>query len=204
MERALVLLGCGGHARSIADVALAAGYERLLFVDEGTRPGETILGFPTQQELPQRGEDWDYIPATGDNKRRLEQLHQLEAAGLQAITIISPRATLGFGSMIGPGSFVAHHAHIGPAARIGAGCIVNTSAVVEHDCVVGDCSHVSIRACMGGHSRLGEQVFLCAGAVVIDKITIGSQITIGAGAVVIADIHEQGVYVGVPARRVNP
>jgi serine acetyltransferase len=45
-------------------------------------------------------------------------------------------------------------------------------------------------------------VFLGAGAVVIDSISVASNVIIGAGGVVVAAIHSPGSYVGVPVRRI--
>jgi len=200
--RRLALLGCGGHARSVADVALTAGFETLLFVDENANPGESILGFPVQFLMPGPSEGWDYMPCAGDNRRRLAQIRQLGAADLPLATVISPRATIGTRATLDSGCFVGHQAHVGPLASIGTGCIINTGAVVEHECVIGECSHIAVRACIAGRSRLGDCVFLGAGAVVIDSISVASNVFIGAGGVVVAAIDSPGVYVGVPVRRI--
>ena len=199
----LVLIGFGGHARSVADVALSAGYRRLLFVDENAADGEQFLQFPVHRAMPAPHRDWVYMPCAGDNRRRLAQLHRLMREQLPLATIVSPSATLGCGATLAPGCFVGHHAHIGPLARVGGGCIVNTAAVVEHDCVLGECVHVSIRSSVAGRSALGDRVFLGAGAVVIDRISIASDVTVGAGGVVVASIDAAGVYAGVPARRIS-
>lgn len=199
----LVLIGFGGHARSVADVALSAGYRELLFVDENAADGERFLEFPVQRSMPPPTRGWVYMPCAGDNHRRLAQVRQLILEGLPLATIVSPSATLGYGAALAQGCFVGHHAHIGPLARVGAGCIVNTGAVVEHDCVVGECVHVSIRSCVAGRSTLGDRVFLGAGSIVIDRISVASDVTVGAGGVVIASIDAAGVYAGVPARRIS-
>jgi UDP-N-acetylbacillosamine N-acetyltransferase len=198
----MVLLGCGGHARSVADVALAAGCERLLFVDEQARADETLLGFPVQRFLPPRAEGFVYVPCAGDNRRRLSQIRQLSEASLPMATVISPCATVGRSARVSPGCFVGHHAHIGPLTRLGFGCIVNTAAVVEHDCILEECCHVSIHSSVAGHSKLGDCVFLGAGAVVIHNISVASYAIIGAGGVVVSSIELPGTYVGVPVRRV--
>ena len=199
----LVLLGCGGHARSVADVALAAGWGPLWFVDERAREHESSLGFPVQLALPPHTEGLVYIPCAGDNRLRLAQIRQLAEAGLPLATVISPSATIGQGAMVSPGCFVGQHAHIGPLARVGAGCIVNTSAAVEHDCVLGECCHVSVHATVAGRSRLGDCVFLGAGAVAIANVSVAGDVIIGAGGVVVAPIERPGTYVGVPVRRVG-
>jgi sugar O-acyltransferase (sialic acid O-acetyltransferase NeuD family) len=199
----LVLLSCGGHARSVADVALTAGFEPLCFVDEQARDGEISLGVPVQRGLPPHTSGLVYMPCAGNNQRRLEQIRQLTEAGLPLASVISPRASIGHGAVVSPGCFVGHHAHIGPQARIGAGCIVNTAAVVEHDCVLGECCHVSVHSSVAGRSRLGEGVFVGAGAVVIDNVSVADGVIVGAGGVVVADIEEPGTYVGVPVRKVG-
>lgn len=200
----LLILGFGGHARSVADVALAAGFSSLLFIDDNAREGENFLGHPVQRDfsgpLP---EGWQCLPASGDNDRRRRQIEAIKETGWPLATLVSPTATLGAGASIGPGSFVAHHAHVGPMARIGIGAIINTGAAVEHECAVGDYVHVSVNATLAGRSRLGDFVFLCAGATVIDGVAVGSGITIGAGGVVIEGIEQTGTYVGVPARRIT-
>jgi UDP-N-acetylbacillosamine N-acetyltransferase len=200
----LLILGCGGHARSVADVALAAGVGTLLFVDPNARPGEQCLGFPVLREfnevLPQ---DWACMPAIGDNHRRQQQLVDIGRAGWLLATLIAPTATIGVGSRIGAGSFIAHHAHIGPMASVGMAAIINTGGVVEHESVIGDYTHVSVNSTVAGRSSLGKFVFLGTGATVIDGVAVGDGITIGAGAVVIAAISEPGTYVGVPARRIG-
>jgi sugar O-acyltransferase (sialic acid O-acetyltransferase NeuD family) len=199
----LVLIGFGGHARSVADVALTAGYSRLLFVDEQAKDDESFLEFPVQRSMPLESSDWVYLPCAGDNQKRFVQIRQLIARNLPVATIISPTATIGHGAMVARGCFVGHHAHIGPLARIGAGCIINTGAVVEHDCKVGDCAHVSVHACVAGGSTLGERVFVGAGSVVIDKIDVASDVVVGAGGVVVNSIDSGGIYAGIPARRIT-
>src|SRR3990172_10694477 len=47
---------------------------------------------------------------------------------------------------------------------------------------------------------LGENVWLGAGAKVMDGVTIGRDVVVGAGAVVTADLPDGAVAVGIPAR----
>jgi len=50
---------------------------------------------------------------------------------------------------------------------------------------------------------LGDDVWLGAGAKVLDGVTIGSRVAVGAGAVVTSDLPDGVVAVGVPARVVR-
>lgn len=200
----LRIFGFGGHARSVADVALASGIRQLCFADANAREGEKFLGFPIVRTfdcgLP---EGWACFPAAGDNRKRQIQVDAIRAAGWPIATVISPSATIGVGSVIGAGTFIGHHAHVGPMAEIGEGCILNSGAIVEHDCVVGKFTHVSVNTVLAGASRLGDFVFAGTGSTIIDKCSVCDDVTLGAGTVVVKPIMQSGVYVGAPARRVR-
>ena len=203
-SQGLLILGCGGHARSVADVALAAGIKDILFVDDNAKDGENFQGFSIQKSLSgPLPEGWMCLPASGDNTQRKVQMERAESLAWPLAILISPTATIGIGSVIAPGTFIAHHAHIGPKVTIGTGCIINTGAIVEHDCRIGSYSHIAIGATVGGSSNVGEGCSVFAGATIIDSVQICNNVTLGGGAVVIHDIQEAGVYVGVPAKRTN-
>lgn len=200
--RGLLLLGCGGHARSAANVALACGVTQLVFVDANAKEGERCLGFPLLPDWPSRlPEGWQVLPAAGDNDRRRLQCAQATARGWPLATLIAPTATVGECSDIGAACLIGHHAHIGPAARLGQGCIVNTGAIVEHETVLGAYCHVAINAAVAGRCRLGQAVLIGAGATVIDGLKLGDGVLLGAGACAVSDLAAAGVYLGVPARR---
>lgn len=202
-EKKLVIMGFGGHARSVADVALACGYGALLFVDTNAVPDENFLGHPVKHHLQGLDETWrDAIAASGNNQQRRIQYQHIAQMGMHPVSIISPLASIGMGSVISPGCFVGYHAHIGPMASIGHACIINTGAIVEHEARIGDYSHVSINASIAGRCSLGSFSMLGAGATVIDGLSVADEVTIGAGAVVIDSISQSGTYVGVPACRV--
>ena len=90
---------------------------------------------------------------------------------------------------------------VGPSARLGRGVVVNTAAVVEHDVVVGDGSHVAPAAVLLGAVVVGAGTLVGSGARVLPGIRVGDRVVIGAGAVVVADVPDDTVVTGVPARR---
>lgn len=204
LPKQLVVFGFGGHARSVADVALSAGVSELLFVDANAREGENFLGHAVVPVLPPSlNGEWGMFPASGNGEIRAQQCARIHELGLVPVCLVSPSASLGTGATVEEGCFVGHHAHIGPMAHIGRGCIINTAAVVEHESRVGSFSHVSVNATMAGRSSLGALSMLGAAAVIIDGIEVGDRIVIGAGAVVHRPIRVPGTYAGVPATRIH-
>lgn len=202
MNGGFLILGFGGHARSVGDVALDLGVEALLFVEASARPGEEFAGFPVRTTMPDALPDgWAAFPAAGDNAARQQQIDDIGTRAFALGSLVSRRAYVGTGATVLPGAFVAHHAHVGPLASIGRGVIINTAAVVDHESTVGDFTHVAVNATVAGRCRIGRRVFVGAGATVIDGVSIADHAIIGAGATVVDDIIAPGVYVGCPARR---
>jgi UDP-N-acetylbacillosamine N-acetyltransferase len=196
----LVILGFGGHARSVADVALHCGYTHLMFIDDQAREGESFLGHPVQELAPQTIQNC--FLAAGDNIKRHHQWKIAVQKGWPLVTIRSPLASFGVGSKLEEATFIGHHAHVGPLVHIGKGCVINTAAIVEHDCKIGDFSHISINSTVAGRVTIGRFAFIGAGATIRDGITISDSVIIGAGAVVVSDINEPGIYLGIPAKKI--
>ena len=199
MSLELIILGFGGHARSVAEVALSAGYEALIFTDENAAIGEQFLDFPVLSTIPTK--TCSYFPAAGDNYRREQQIAEVRQMQWPLVTLISPHSTQGRGLQKGESCMFGHHSHVGSMVSIGTSCIINTGAIVEHQSTLGDFCHVSINATLAGQVVIGSRVFIGAGATIKQGIYIADDVIIGAGATVVNDIREPGVYVGVPARR---
>lgn len=51
--------------------------------------------------------------------------------------------------------------------------------------------------------KIGDRVWIGAGAVVNNNVAIYGSSMIGAGAVVIKNIEELGTYVGIPVKKVK-
>jgi len=197
----LVIYGCGGHSRSVADVILFNNPgEILTFVDDRAQSLENIFGFEVCKEYKVTKEDRCFL-AVGDNLKRRERFNEIPVASL--ISVISKKAYIGFDSKIGIGCFLAHSCHLGPEVVIGENSIINTRCVVEHEVQVGSFCHIAPNSTISGRVKIEDYVFVGAGATVIDKVKICSFVTVGAGATVTKDITVPGTYIGTPARRIK-
>jgi len=200
----LVVFGCGGHGKVVADAALAEGWKVLGFLDDNPeRHGE--VGFAGLPVLGGLG--WlENNPAVrvalgvGDNAFRQELAARLEAERRHIATIVHPAAVVTPSAHLCQGAVVFAGAVVNPDAEIGPGAIVNTSAVVEHDVRVGAYAHVSPNAALGGGASLGDRAHLGLGANVLPLHIVGADTVVGAGAVVVKDLPSLVVAYGVPAR----
>lgn len=200
----IIVFGCGGHARSIVDVIRETCREiEIILVDDGAKDDEMILGCKVLKRCEPQNED-KYIVAIGDNVQRAKVYQTLQkmTRGLPA-AVVSKYAHIGMESVIGQGTFVAAGTHIGPQACVGDNSIINTGSIIEHEAKIGNNTHVAPRTVVCGRANIGNYVFCGAGSTVIDKISVCDNVVIGAGAVVRECITEPGIYVGVPARRID-
>lgn len=209
MNRPLILLGGGGHCKSVADAALSAGFEIRGILDVPDAVGGQCMGIDiigTDADIPKYVDECDFVITVGAIKRhdkRIELHSAVANAGGSFATIIASTAYISPFATVGAGTVVLHGSVVNSAARIGDGCIINTGAVIEHDTEVGNYCHVSTQAVINGGCRVGEATFIGSGAVVCNGITIAGDTVVGAGAVVNKDILTSGIYVGVPARLIK-
>ena len=202
MKHRLVIIGAGGHAKVIADIAMKNGYGDIRFLDDratGECMGFPIVGTGTDAQAMDDGST-DFVVAIGSNSVRKNIAERFE---LPWVTLIHPSAQIAAGVSIGAGTVVMAGAVLNAAAHVGSHCIINTCAVVEHDSVLEDYVHISPRAALGGTVRVGTLTHIGIGAVVRNNMEICGNCVVGAGAAVVKNIDCGGTYIGVPARRLD-
>lgn len=198
----LVIVGAGGHGKVIADIAMKNGYSDIIFVDDsatGTCLGIQIVGTSDKLEIMNDGET-DFVIAVGNNRIRKQIA---ESHDVNWVKLIHPSAQIAYGVEIGEGTVVMAGAVINPDAILGKHCIINSCAVIEHDNILENYVHVSPNAALGGTVHIGESTHVGLGVSIRNNINICSNCTIGVGAVVVKNIGESGVYIGVPVKKIN-
>lgn len=200
----IVIFGCGGHARSIIDVIRENNQlSEILLVDKNVFNNEIILGCKTKCNYKLHKLD-KYIVGIGNNNRREKVYNDLNNLNIgYNISIVSISSHIGINTKLGKGNFIARNVHIGPQVQIGNNSIINTGSIIEHDVRIGNSTHIAPNVTICGYAKVGNNVFCGAGSTIINKIKICDNVIIGAGAVVKNNILEQGVYVGVPAKKIN-
>jgi UDP-perosamine 4-acetyltransferase len=206
----VVIIGAGGHGKVVLDILTAEGrYRPVGFVDNNPSLLDSyVCGLPLLgpiNALPRlkRQRIRHAIVAIGDNRQRLRQLPEIEAAGFELVSAVHPAAFVSPRAAIGRGVVIAPRACVIVDARIGDLAIVNTAAVVDHECDVGEAAHVCPGAVLAGRVRVGRGAFIGIGAQVIQCRSVGEFAVVGAGAAVIQDVSDGATVVGVPARVVK-
>lgn len=202
----LYLCGASGHGKVIADIAEKIGSYRILgFLDDNAAlHGETLFGYtiyPISILDDHHEESFRIVVSIGNNAARRNVTRRLIEVGHKVETLIHPSAVISRGVEIGKGTVVMGGTVINADADIGSGCIINTGATIDHDCSIADWVHVSPGAHLAGAVGVGENSWIGIGSSVIEHVRIGRRCMVGGRAVVIGDIDDDSLVVGVPARK---
>lgn len=204
MKNKLLIIGASGHGKVVADIALKMNkWERIHFLDDNpnltSSIGLDVIG--NSKQIPSFIEYYDVFVGIGNNKVRERINQKLESLKASIPVLIHPSAIIGEQVQIDKGTVVMAGVIINCSTMIGKGCIINTGSTIDHDNNIDDYVHISPGANLAGAVVIGKKSWIGIGSTVSNNITIDEDCTIGAGAVVIKDIEEPGVYVGIPVRR---
>ena len=191
----IILVGFGGHAKSVIDsIEKAEQYKIVGYTDiESNKEyrGYQYLGSDdVLQQYFDKGIKYAFISVGYMGKGDLRSIlyKKVKEIGYIIPVIADVSAQIAADVQIGEGCFIGKGAIINSDAVIGKMCIINSGAIVEHDCRVGEFSHVSVGTVLCGNVKVGQSVFVGANATVIQGRAIGNNCTVGAGLVVRRDL----------------
>jgi sugar O-acyltransferase (sialic acid O-acetyltransferase NeuD family) len=205
MKKKLLIIGASGHGKVIADIAIKMDkWSSIVFLDddESIKSSMGIVVVGKSDKVFEYVGEYEVFVGIGNNTTRQRVQDMLETVGAQIPVLIHPNAVVGEQVEIGIGTAIMAGAIINSCTKIGKGCIVNTSSTIDHDNNIKDFVHISPGAHIAGTVFVGKRSWLGIGSVVSNNIKITNDCQVGAGSVVVKDIIEPGVYVGVPVRRV--
>jgi len=200
----LILVGGGGHCKSVIDVAESAGYTILGILDTSENVGKKILGYPiigTDDNISEYIDHALFIVTIGhikDARLRINIHDRIMLSGGNLATIIARTAHVSKYSTIGNGSVIMHQAVVNADAIVGRNCIINTFANIEHDTLIKDFCHISTGVMVNGNCIVGERTFVGSQAVLANGVTIPNGCVIAAGSFIRKTIFQKGIYSGNP------
>lgn len=206
-KKKICIIGAGGSARetlfllkdtldktqAIADVAC-------FMVDDEYYKVPIVMGVEVIRFSQFDAALYDVVVALGDPINRKKIVERLPADTSYA-TIIHPSAVISQWVEIGEGSIITAGVIVTCNIKIGKHAHLNLHTTVAHDCVIGDFFTSSAGVRISGNCTLGNGVYLGVNAAVREKISIVDNVTVGMGGIVVKDIKEAGVYVGVPVQK---
>ena len=84
---------------------------------------------------------------------------------------------------------------------VGEGCMIGPNCyITDHDHGMRAGAAVGLQPLVSAPVRIGNDVWIGAGAIVLKGVTIGDGAVVGAGAIVTNDVPTHAIVVGVPAK----
>ena len=196
------MVGGGGHGRSVADVLRRLGdsLSRVVAISSPDWLEDDVEFFEDDDLLGFADGGLQWVVAIGDCSRRLGIVKSLLSQGKLVSPVVAITATVAPDVVLGAGTVVMEHAHIGSGTTIGIGVLVNTSAIVEHDVVIGEGTHIAPGSTVLGTAVVGSRTLIGSGGRVLSGVHVADDCLVGAGAVVISDLPERSRVMGIPAR----
>lgn len=188
MSKTLLVLGAGGHGKSVAEAALLGGqWDQVVFLDDAW-PGITealgceVLGRVADISQVTRKCD-GAIAAVGNNAVREQWIALIEQAGIELVSIVHPEAWVSPSAEVGAGTAVMAGAVVGTVSTVGRGVIINANATVDHDVVMEELSHIGVGVQLAGGVRVGARAWLQAGSSCGYQVVVEPGVKLGPGTV---------------------
>jgi sugar O-acyltransferase (sialic acid O-acetyltransferase NeuD family) len=208
MEK-LLLLGAGGHCRSVIDSIDRNYYSDIIIVDQPNMVGKSVFAIPvigTDNDINALF-DKGYrkavitIGSVGHPNKRISIYNKMKKLGYQFPSIIDPTAIISKSiAFIAEGVFIGKGVIINTGVQIGAFSIINTGCIIDHDCIIGQFVHIGPGTKMSGGICLHDNVHIGIGSTLVQSISIGKNTIIGAGSVVVSSIKEDVTAFGIPCK----
>jgi len=192
MIKEIVLIGGGGHCKSVIDVIEQEGKFQIVgIIDKAELFGTDVLGYPvigSDLDLESLAKKHAYALITiGQIKspdQRIKLFDLAKRAGFTMPSILSPRAYISKHAFIGDGTVVMHDVLINAKATIGNNCIINSRALIEHDSKISAHCHISTSVTINGGVTVGSGCFIGSGTTTKESIVIKKNSFIKAGSLV--------------------
>jgi sugar O-acyltransferase (sialic acid O-acetyltransferase NeuD family) len=192
MKSQILLIGGGGHCKSVIDVIeqedrfIIAG-----IIDRKELIGQKVFGYEiigSDDDLDMLYQRYKYAVVTVGQIQspdvRIKLFDHLKRIGFILPAVISPRAYVSQYASIGEGTLILHDALINTEVKIGNNCIINTKALIEHESIVGDHCHISTACVLNGGTTIGYGSFVGSNAVSKEGASVAERSFIKAGSII--------------------
>lgn len=201
----LVLIGGGGHCKSVIDSIDKNMYEDIVITDKDNSVLEEIMGVriagddDVLAELMLKGYKKAFITVgfIKDNTLRHKLYDVTEVLDYDLINVIDKTAIVSEKAHLDKGIFIGKGVIINAECKIGKMAIINTGSIVEHECIIGEHSHIAGGTILCGNVHVGTDTFIGAGCRIIQNLTIGNNCIIGAGSIILSDVPDNSQVNGI-------
>jgi acetyltransferase EpsM len=165
MNKRIIIIGAGGHAKVVYETILAENkYSVVGFTDGSIELDSLVID---GKKILMNHDDWKsikdfadcFIVAIGNNKIREQLFNQLIGI-LPAATVIHPASFVSKSAVIGQGSVVLANSVINTLSIVGENSIINCGVLIDHESKIGNHVHLSLGCKIGSNSSIGDSLLI--------------------------------------------
>lgn len=197
MQKKLLIIGGGGFAKEVFEIAQLNGYSIYGCLDdeEDISIKCNYLGKISNLESISDNFDAAFVAIGAYDSqslsKRISIIKLVSGLGINMATLISPHAIISSGVEIKNGCFIAHGVVICVDAKIKDNVIVNANAVIGHDSLVKNNCIIAPSAFIGGSTSIGENSFIGPCSQILQGLSLGKQTIVSSGALVKRSIPDK-------------
>lgn len=210
MKQKLLIIGAGSVGKFIAYNInqFTQSFEIIGFLDDDKAKHETMIaGFPVLgsveklQEFSGKGIAIVWGIAFPSIKKRL--FDQYQNLSFSFPNFIAKDAWVSEGVIFGNGCIVYPGSAINYETRIDDFVVINMNCSLGHNCSIKSFSSLAPGVNLGGNTSVGSCVEMGIGSSTVQSTIIGNNATIGGQAMVVSNVSESDVVVGIPAKSIK-
>ena len=209
MAKKIAIIGTGGFAREVLCLITDLGrYEDVacfmepddIWADKWQN--QNIMGIPVRPRSEFNSKQFSVTIGIGNSIFREKVVNELPEE-TEYLTLIHPSVTISKWVEIGEGAIICAGTILTCDIKIGKQAQLNLHTTIGHDCVIGNYFTTAPGVNISGICNFGNHVYFGTSAAVRQGINICDNVTIGMGAMVVKNITEAGIYVGMPAKKLE-
>jgi sugar O-acyltransferase (sialic acid O-acetyltransferase NeuD family) len=195
------IIGNGGFGREVFYSMTKEDQLKTVFFVEDEFYNEN--GFNTLPLSKFDKDEYEVVIAIGNSVVREKIVNKLPVE-TKYFTYIHPSVQIYSNDVIiGEGSIICGGCILTTNIKIGKHSQLNLLSTIGHDTIVGDYFTTAPGTKVSGNCKIGNHVYMGTNSSVREKINICGNVTIGLNSGVIKDINEEGVYVGLPVKKIR-
>lgn len=143
-----------------------------------------------------------FAPLTSSSARK-KIFKKFKSQGCSFASYISPQAHVWNRNALGENCFVQEFNNIQYGTRIGDNCLFWAGNHVGHHGNIGSHNTFTSHVVLSGSCNIDQMCYFGVNSTIGDGLHICSSVFVGMGSVITKNVTEEGVYIGVPARRIK-
>ncbi len=167
MKQRLLIVGAGGLAGEVKEMADLLGYDVVGFLDDAPDKARCrpVIGSMRPPEAYRDKADAVAV-AIGNNKGRMSLCEAFQQAGFALPVLIHPAATVSKRAVLEDGCLVRAGAVVSGGAVLKRACLVNVGALIDHDCVLMEGVHAAMGSVIRGDVTVEALTHVLPGQIV--------------------------------------